>query len=368
MQKNKQINKQINKSINENFKNPLVSIVVPNYNTLSILDSYINNFLKISYKPYELIIVDDCSTDGSYEKLLEFQSKHPQIKIIRNEKNSGPSKTRNNGIKNSKGKYISFLESDMEVDPNFLNPIIKKLELDLSLGAAQSLVLDLNKKDVIQSDGLIYDPHTFNVYTKNVGVLKSKAKKDIKEKYTSIGAVGSVVRKDVLDLIGGYDEKIVHNIDDIDLGWRIWISGKKIILVPEATTYHVTYKKMGQREKVTPKVSSEFHSQKILRVFIKNYEFINLIRYSSWLYLTYFLRIILNLLKGNSAPLKGLWMSTKWLISNFKDNLNERKRIQSLRGFSDKELFNYIFMKGNYFENFKLVRDNLDRCEKVFNK
>ena len=349
-------------------KLPLVSIVVPNFNTVSVVESYINNFLKIKYKPIEIIIVDDCSNDGSYEKLLDYQKKHPEIKVYQNQKNSGPSKTRNFGIKNAKGKYISLLESDMEVEPDYLEDLVYKLESNNDLGAVQSLVLDLNQKDVIQSDGLLYDPHTFNVYSKNVGVLKSKAKKDLIEKYTTIGAVGSVIRKDVLDSIGGFDEKIVHNIDDIDLGWRIWLSGKKIVTVPTSITYHVTYKKMGLREKVTPKVSSEFHSQKILRIFIKNFEFFNILRFAPWLYFTFLLRGFLNLLRGNTAPLKGLWMSTKWLVININDNLKERKRIQSLRGFSDKELFSNIFLKGNYFENLKLVRDNLDRCEKVFNK
>lgn len=349
-------------------KFPLVSIIVPNFNTKSVIDSYLKNFLKIKYKPIEIIVVDDCSTDGSYEKILEYQRKHSEIKVFRNEKNSGPSKTRNNGIKHSKGKYISLLESDMEVEPDYLDHLIQKLESDSDLGAVQSLVLDLNQKDIIQADGLLYDPHTFNVYAKNVGVMKTKVKKDIIQKYTSIGAVGSVIRKDVLDLIGGFDEKIVHNIDDIDLGWRIWLSGKKIVMVPKAITYHVTYKKMDLREKVTPKVSSEFHSQKILRIFIKNYELFNLLRFTPWLYFTFLLRGFLNLTRGNTAPLRGLWMSTKWLITNLRDNLEQRKKIQALRKFSDKELFKYIFMKGNYFENFKLIRDNLDRCEKIFSK
>jgi GT2 family glycosyltransferase len=347
-------------------KNPLVSIIAPNFNTISIVDSYIQNFQKIKYEPLEILVVDDCSTDGSYEKILEYSKEDKRIKLIQNENNSGPSKTRNNGIKHAQGKYIALLESDMEADPNYLNILISKLENNSELGAAQSLVLDLNKKDIIQCDGLYYEPHTFFVYSINVGVKKSDAKKDLIERYTGIGAVGSVIKKEVLDEIGGFDEKIVHNIDDIDLGWRIWLSGRKILFVPDAITYHVTYKKMGDREKVTPKVSSEFHFQKTLRIFIKNYEWFNILRFAPWLYLTFLVRGFVNLLRGNSAPLRGLWMSTKWLITNMKDNIEERGRVQSFKRFRDSYLLENIFMKSNYFQNLKKIKENLNRCEKIF--
>lgn len=345
---------------------PLVSIVVPNYNTLSVIDSVVNNFSKIDYSPLEIIFVDDCSKDGSFERLKELSKDNERLKVIQNDKNYGPSHTRNHGIKEAKGKYIALLETDMEADKGYLKILIDKLEADETLGAAQSLVMDLNKRNIISADGLYFDPHTFFVYSQNVALPKHKAK-NLKERFCSIGAVGSVIRKDVLDVVGGYDEKIVHNIDDIDLGWRIWVYGKKILFVPNAITYHWTYKKLDLRQKVTPKVSSEFHFQKTLRIFIKNYEWINILRYTPWLYFAFISRAIINLIKGNSAPLKGLWMATKWLAVNLPENLRERKRIQGFRGMSDKQIFKNIFLKGSFFENYyKKIIPILQRCEKIF--
>jgi GT2 family glycosyltransferase len=346
--------------------NPLVSIVVPNYNTLNDVDNYIKNFLKIDYSPLEIIIVDDHSSDGSYEKLLEYAKKNNNLKIIRNEKNFGPSKTRNNGINFSKGKYIAFLESDMEVDSNYLNILVNELEKDKNLGAALSLVLDLNQKEIIQSDSLHYNPYNFFVYSENFGLKKSNLKSPLKEKYSSIGAVGSIVRKSVLDLVGGFDEKIVHNIDDIDLGWRIWISGYFIKSFSNAVTYHVSSKKFEIREKVTPKVTSELHFHKTPRVFLKNYELKNILKYGFWLYITFFVRILFNLLKGNLAPLKGFLLSIKWLVLNFRDTLEERKKVQSFRNLSDIEIFDKIFMNGSYMQNLRNIRKIMLRSYETF--
>jgi len=346
--------------------NPLVSVIIPNFNTINIIDSCLENIIKIDYKPLEIIIVDDFSSDGSYEKLLEFQKKDPRLVILRNEKNSGPSKTRNNGINNSKGKYIAFLETDMHASSTFLEPLVRNLENDSSLGAVQSLVLDLNKKNLIQHNGLYYDPYNFFVFQENIGDDVNKISSKLIEKYTSIGAVGSMVRKDLLDKIGGFDENIVHNIDDIDLGWRIWISGNKIKLIPESITYHWTNKKPSIREKTTSKINSEFYSHKTFWVFLKNYELKNLLWYTPWLYSTFLTRVILNLLKGDTSSLKGLWMSTVWLFKNFKKGLNERKRIQLFRKMSDKEIFSYIFMKGNILENFKKINHIKVTVNKVF--
>ena len=332
---------------------PLVSIVVPNFNTLTIIDSCVENFLKISYEPLEIIFVDDYSTDGSYEKLETYAQKHPKIKVYRNAANSGPSKTRNKGIQHAEGKYIALLETDMQVEPDYLDYLIAELEADETLGAVQSKVLDLNKKDIVSADGIYYDPHTFWVICKSAGMKDSEAKEANRRKYCSIGAVGSVIRKDVLAVIGGYDELIVHNIDDIDLGWRIWLYGKKIKYIPQAVTYHWTAKPANLRSKTTPSVKSEMHFQKTIRIFLKNYEWQNVIRYAPTLYMVFVFRIFTNLLAGNTAPLQGFVKALVWTFKTLPDTMKERKRLQALRGFSDSYIFENICRKGSFLHIYK---------------
>src|SRR5690242_9081273 len=100
------------KKLNKSF--PLVSIVIPCYNAEDFIKSCMRSVLKTTYPNYEIIIVDDMSTDGTYEYIKKTYSHNKKIILVRNQKNSGPSVTRNHGIKIAKGEYVAFIETDME--------------------------------------------------------------------------------------------------------------------------------------------------------------------------------------------------------------------------------------------------------------
>ncbi len=92
---------------------PLVSIVIPLFNAKEYISETIESVLNQSYKNLEVIVVDDCSTDGSYLVVEEFSKLDSRVKLIRMEKNfGGPAKPRNIGVENSKGEYIAFLDAD----------------------------------------------------------------------------------------------------------------------------------------------------------------------------------------------------------------------------------------------------------------
>lgn len=351
-------------SNNKKNAKPLVSIVLPCYNAKKLLKTCLTNMLTTTYPNYELIIVDDHSKDGTYEYLLRYYQGKPHVKIVRNEKNLGPSFTRNHGIREAKGKYIAFLETDMEVDSYWLNVLVGAIESDKTLGAVQSKTLDINKRNKIHSLGVLFNPHTFWVISPGCGENKNWEPQSLE---MGIGSVGSLIRKDVIDKIGAYDDKIVHNIDDLDLGWRIWLTGYNIRAVPQAITYHWTAKPSSIRAKTTPTLASEFHFHKGPRLIIKNYELFNMLHYLPWLYFAYTIRIIKNLLSGNTTPLKGFIKSMLWNITNFPNTLEERKRIQKLRKRTDSEMFQKLAIKGNFFHfYFSYVSPNLRKVKNIF--
>lgn len=90
----------------------LISIVVPVYNAEKFLTDTINTVLSQTYKNWELIFVDDKSTDSSVEIVNEYIQKNNNIKLIQNKENSGAAISRNKGIEEAKGKYIAFLDAD----------------------------------------------------------------------------------------------------------------------------------------------------------------------------------------------------------------------------------------------------------------
>jgi|APSaa5957512576_1039674.scaffolds.fasta_scaffold85731_1 teichuronic acid biosynthesis glycosyltransferase TuaG len=104
---------------------PLVSIIMPAYNSGEYIDEAIKSVLSQSYKNYELIIIDDCSRDSTFEILKYYSEKYNNIFYYKNRVNRGPGSSRNIGIKKSTGEYIAFLDSD---------DIWKKHKLKIQIG------------------------------------------------------------------------------------------------------------------------------------------------------------------------------------------------------------------------------------------
>ena len=91
---------------------PSVSIITPCYNSQNYLDKMISSIVSQTFDSWELIVVDDCSTDKSINVIKKFLKKDNRIKFFKLTKNSGAAVARNNSINNSKGKYIAFIDSD----------------------------------------------------------------------------------------------------------------------------------------------------------------------------------------------------------------------------------------------------------------
>lgn len=93
-------------------KEPLVSIVMPSYNSSQTIESSVHSVIEQSYKNWELIIVDDCSSDTTWQMLKDFAAKYENITCFQNETNQGAGASRNLAISKAKGRFISFLDSD----------------------------------------------------------------------------------------------------------------------------------------------------------------------------------------------------------------------------------------------------------------
>lgn len=142
---------------------PLVSIITPSYNSKDFIRETIESVLNQTYKNWEMLIVDDCSTDSSPEIIKKYIQKDSRIKYFKNEKNSGPAVSRNLGLDNSRGKYIAFLDSDdIWID--------KKLQLQIEY-------IQKNEVDLIHSNYKFCDKN---------GVAIKEIKNDIKLNYKKI--------------------------------------------------------------------------------------------------------------------------------------------------------------------------------------
>ena len=130
-------------------KNPLVSVIVLNYNAGELLLNCIESIKKSSYKNMEIIVVDNISTDKSQKACKE---KHPDIKLIQNNKNFGYCEGNNIGIREAKGDYIVILNPDTIVEHNWIDELISAYN-KFGEGLYQPKHLSLNEKTIYMSAG-----------------------------------------------------------------------------------------------------------------------------------------------------------------------------------------------------------------------
>jgi len=210
----------------------LVSIVIVNYNGERFIKNCINSVLKTKYPNFEVIVVDNNSKDKSITLLKEFKF-DPNLKIIFSNKNLHYAGGNNLGIDYAKGKYVVFLNNDTVVTPNWLTELTKTFELNKNVFAVQCLLLRPGGK-IIDSIGGTSDycarplPVTY-LWTKN------KEAKQEKRLFYGCGAALAIRRK-ILDKVGFFDPDLPT--DEIDLCWRINLSGGHIVLEPNAIVYH----------------------------------------------------------------------------------------------------------------------------------
>lgn len=123
----------------------MISVIIPVYNTVNYIDRCVSSVLNQSEQNLEIILIDDCSSDGSKEKLKQWEEKDPRIKVIYKEENAGVSSARNDGILLSKGQYIAFVDSDDSIEENYFKDLLfhmEKTDADIAFGRLRRIFAD----------------------------------------------------------------------------------------------------------------------------------------------------------------------------------------------------------------------------------
>jgi GT2 family glycosyltransferase len=224
--------KEAQRSTNFSGKEPKVGIVIVTLNRVRVLTSCIESLMKICYKNYEIIVVDNASTDNTAAVV---GSLFPTVKLLVNEVNTGYTGGNNKGITYALGKgkcdYVLILNDDVEVDACFLTELVKVAEKNPKNGLACPMLLFFEDKKRLYTEygdynfylGVSYQP------LQNVRVP------------TEIGAVVGtciLVKQQLLHRIGPLDTNFFLYFDEADLCYRTRAAGFKIFYVPAARVYH----------------------------------------------------------------------------------------------------------------------------------
>ena len=220
---------------------PRVSIVIVSWNALPLLQQCLPSVVATAYPNLEIVLADNASTDGSAEWVRDA---FPEVKIVRHPENWLFCRGNNAAIPHTTGKYVMLLNNDVEVPPDWLGPLVRTMENEPDVAAAQPKLLQYDDRDCFEYagaagghlDALGY-PFTrgriFDTMEPDTGQYD-----DARNIFWATGAA-ILLRRSALDEVGLLDERFEMHMEEIDLCWRLQRAGYRIRVEPESTAYHI---------------------------------------------------------------------------------------------------------------------------------
>ena len=212
--------------VNENYK-PFVSIMIPAHNEESVIRYTVENILKLDYPNYELIIIDDRSTDNTANVIKDLEAKHDRVIALIRDFDAFPGKSAvlNDAFKIAKGEAILVFDADATVGPDFLNLLIPKLE-PADVGAVQARKI-IRNKDVNFLTRCQNNEYTLDTYLQ-VG-------RDAVKGAVELRGNGELIKRQAIEDIGGWNNYTIT--DDLDMSTRLHIKGWDVRFCQEACVY-----------------------------------------------------------------------------------------------------------------------------------
>ena len=327
-----------------------VSIIIPHWNGIDTLSECLISLFKTRHDSYEVIVVDNASTDGSQSWL---KNKYPQVKLIENDKNYGYAGGCNRGALEANGDYLIFLNNDTIQDPDWIQNLEKFMKKDKMIAAVQPKILNyFNKRifDYAGGSGGYMDRFCFPFAR---GRIFSKQEEDIgqyndsKQCFWSSGTA-FMIRKELFFEAGKFDEYFFSHMEEIDLCWRLQAMGFQIWVEPDAVVYHKNALSMPMHSHKKHYLN---HRNSLLMLFA-NYSFKNTLILGSG-------RIIFELIALGYSTLKLDWKhasaiirSLLYLLFHVNIILKRRYNFKKIRKEKDKDIMKNIFRNSiviNYY-------------------
>lgn len=258
-----------------------------------------------------------------------------RLKILKSSRNLGFGKGNNLAITYTSGDYIVLLNSDVEVENNWLLELVKVMENNPDIGIAQSKILNFDRIH-IQTAGVILDA-ALDTYLIGHNQVDSGQYNKICEITFACGAA-LITRRSLIDKIGLFDSDYFFYHDDSDLSWRVRMAGYRVVFVPTSIVYHMN------------EATSSFFFEKnekyihyrcsCIGLLIKNLELKNLPKFGTILSINIAMDFIGLIQRGHTKTLTRI---ITWTLKNFKKNWKKRQIVQKqIRQVSDDIVLKYF--------------------------
>ena len=218
-----------------------VSVIIPNFNGIAFLDTVLNSLEGQSMNDFEVILVDNGSTDGSCSFAA---ANYPWVHILELSDNFGFCRAVNEGIRASKAPYVLLLNNDTEVTENFVEEMLDAIKRHRNAFSCGARMVQYHDRDRLDDAGNYYCALGWS-FARGRGRDIHAFEKE--EKIFAACAGAAIYRKKILDQIGLFDEEHFAYLEDVDIGYRARIYGYENWYAPEAVVYHVGSGTSGSR-------------------------------------------------------------------------------------------------------------------------
>jgi len=213
---------------------PAISVIILNYNGLHLLSECLDSLRRQTFRDFEVIFVDNDSTDGSVAFVEE---NYPEVKVIENRENLGFGEGNNVGMRVAQGKYIALLNNDTVTHPEWLQRLFEAAEhFPETFGMWASKILFHDRPDTIDTAGHLMYPDGLNM-GRGRGEIDAGQYDRVEEVFFPSGCA-ALYSKKMLDEIGYFDPDFFAYGDDTELGLRAKLAGWKCLFVPSSVVYH----------------------------------------------------------------------------------------------------------------------------------
>jgi len=300
----------------------IVSVVIVNWNGRQYLERCLSSVVNQTYPNFEVILVDNGSSDGSVEFVARTFS---QVRLIVNPENMGFAAGSNMGIKAAKGDYIATLNNDTQADGEWLEELVRPMEADPRVGMCASKMLFYHQPRLINSAGITLD---------NVGIAwdrkagEPEADEEGLQEVFGPCAGAALYRRRMLEEIGLFDEDFFCYLEDVDLAWRARLRGWCSLYVPGAKVYHVH---SATSEESSP-FKGYFRGRNKIWTIVKNYPNPHLFLWTPLIALYDVGSALFALLaEGDLSPLRGRIASLRGLplVLSKRSQIQRERRLSS---------------------------------------
>jgi len=302
------------------IKQPKVSIITINFNGTAVTEELLHSLEKITYPSIEVIVVDNSNKEPGHQLPINF----PWIKYIETGENLGFAGGNNVGIKAATGDYLFLLNNDTEVAPDFLEPLITRIQSDKNIGVVCPKILYFDEPNIIQFAGFLpINPVTGRGFS--IGYLeKDNGQHDIAQPTSRAHGAAMLFSRTAFENVGLMAELFFLYYEEMDYCERFKRAGYSIWYEPKSKVWHKESISTGKGSTL----KTYYYSRNRLLYLRRNTFGIQRILMFFYYYLVAVPKNMLGyLIKKEWPHLKAFWKGLIWNFSNSSRDIHDKERI-----------------------------------------